>query len=274
VPSTSAPTSAPALGSTHASTGPSHATSPQAVTARSNEASAANATPGDDSPLAGLRVRTTANTARQSSREDAASQGTPTQATPLASGVPATAGSGPAYGSPPKVGAAGVTGQVFPEVARLVTRGDGTHRLTLKLTPEALGDVRVVLTVRNGEVHVRLSGSDAAQNALLSGAGELHRLLDRSGAAATHVVVGDRTAADPGLAQSTQDGRSDLMGSREGSSDGAGRQSDNRTAGTRDGATSARDGAPGGTRPRSSTDPAAGTGGGTRTRSTGVDVTM
>jgi flagellar hook-length control protein FliK len=163
---------------------------------------------------------------------------------------------------------------VFPEVARLVSRGDGTHRLTVKLTPEALGDVRVVLTIRNGEVHVRMSGSDAAQNALLQGAGELHRLLDRTGASTTHVVVGDRTADDAGLGSSAQDNRSDLSGSQDRTPDGAGNHSNDRTAGTRDGATSARDGASRGTQPRSSTDPAAGTGGGTRTRTTGVDVTM
>jgi hypothetical protein len=170
---------------------------------------------------------------------------------------------------------AGVTGQVFPEIARLVTRGDGTRRVTLKLTPEALGDVRVVLTVRNGEVHVRMSGSDAAQGALLQGAGELHRLLDRSGATTTHIVVGDRTATDPGLGGSPQDNRTDLSGSQDGTRDTTGRgSSDDRTAGTRDGATSARDGSSRGTHPRPSTDPAAGIGGGTRTPFTGVDVTM
>jgi hypothetical protein len=168
-----------------------------------------------------------------------------------------------------------VTGQVFPEVARLVTRGDGTHRLTIKLTPEALGDVRVVLTVRNGEVHVRLSGSDAAQGALLQGAGELHRLLDRAGASATQVVVGDRTATDPGTGNAAQDHRSDLTGSQDGGRNAGGSgHSDNRTAGTRDGATSARDGSSRGSQPRPSTDPAASTGGGTRTHLVGVDVTM
>jgi hypothetical protein len=169
---------------------------------------------------------------------------------------------------------AGVTGQVFPDVARLVTRGDGTHRLTVKLTPEALGDVRVVLTVRNGQVHVRMTGSEAAQNALLNGAGELHRLLDRTGASTTHIVVGDRTAGDAGLGSSAQDNRSDLSGSQDRTPDGAGNHSNDRNAGTRDGATSARDGAARGAQPRSSTDPAADTGGGTRTRVAGVDVTM
>jgi hypothetical protein len=87
-----------------------------------------------------------------------------------------------------------VTGQVLPEIARLVTRGDGTQRVTVKLAPEALGEVRIVLTVRRGEVHVRMTGSEAAQQALLQGQSDLHRLLAGAGATTSSVQVGDQAA--------------------------------------------------------------------------------
>ena len=94
--------------------------------------------------------------------------------------------------------------QVFASLGRLVSRGDGTHRLTIKLQPEALGEVRVVLTVRDGDVSVRLTGSEAAQRALLQGAGDLQRLLESVGAKSAQVVVGDPTGGgvDSGAGQS------------------------------------------------------------------------
>lgn len=85
----------------------------------------------------------------------------------------------------------GVTPQVFPEIARLVAAGSGTHRVRLQLEPEALGEVRVLLTIRNGEVHVRLSAGDDAQRALLEGAPELRRLLEALGAGETRITVRD-----------------------------------------------------------------------------------
>jgi flagellar hook-length control protein FliK len=88
--------------------------------------------------------------------------------------------------------------QVFAGLGRLVSRGDGTHRLTIKLQPEALGEVRVVLTVRDGDVSVRLTGSEAAQRALLQGAGDLQRLLESVGARTAQVVVGDPTGGQAG----------------------------------------------------------------------------
>ncbi|WP_148575481.1 flagellar hook-length control protein FliK [Nocardioides caldifontis] len=156
-------------------------------------------------------------------------------------------------------GSSQVTGQVFPEVSRLVSRGDGTQRITLKLSPEALGDVRVVLTVRGGEVHVRMAGGEAAQQALLQGAPELHRLLEATGATSSRLEIGD--------ARSTFDG-----GRRDHAPDLAQEQGthDHQTARKRAGENPmATDGATGGVRTRShgSTEPA------TRTRP-GVDVTM
>ena len=149
-----------------------------------------------------------------------------------------------------------VAAQVFPEVSRMLTRGDGSHRIVLKLSPEALGEVRVVLTVRHGEVQVRMAGGEAARMALAQGAPELHRLLEAAGATSTQVSVGDQTSTGHDGRATAQDGQQ--WGDRD--------HTDHRGAGTRTGDTSARDGDTIGTQPRPA-DP------GTRTL-TGVDVTM
>ncbi|GAA3531183.1 flagellar hook-length control protein FliK [Nocardioides daeguensis] len=95
-----------------------------------------------------------------------------------------------------------VVQQVFPEVTRLVTSTPtdrpGTHRITLTLQPEQLGEVRVTLVVKDGAVQVRLAGnandlagSAAVHRALSSGVLELQRLLERAGATEARVLVRD-----------------------------------------------------------------------------------
>jgi hypothetical protein len=120
-----------------------------------------------------------------------------------------------------------------------------------------------------------MAGGDVAQQALLRGAPELHRLLEAAGATASQVVVGETTSSsrnsllDSGLAR---DGRQPHGSDAPG--DGTTHQ--HSSARKRDGDTSATDGLIGGTRPRSSTDNAAaplGQGGSTRALR-GVDVTM
>jgi len=91
-----------------------------------------------------------------------------------------------------------ITTQVVPELTRLVSQGDGTHRVTLHLQPAALGDVRVVLTVRGGEVRVSLAADGDARAALLADAPALHRMLTGTGAESTRIVVRDLLGAQPG----------------------------------------------------------------------------
>jgi type IV pilus biogenesis protein CpaD/CtpE len=88
-----------------------------------------------------------------------------------------------------------VTAQVFPEVTGLVSRGPGTHRITLTLQPEQLGEVRVVMTMRQGAVHVRLAAGHDAQVSLAAGTAELGRLLEQAGIADARIVVRDLPAA-------------------------------------------------------------------------------
>ena len=181
--------------------------------------------------------------------------------------APASAAA-PAHAAPPTGPAAGpaahVTRQVFPEVTSLVTRGDGTHRITLTLKPEALGEVRVVMTVRDGAVHVRLAAGHEAQQSLLEGSHELSRLLESAGASETRVVVRDLgtpptpTAAGPALSQGLGDPRPQDQHAGT-------RAQHPATDGTND--TRTNRGTTGANPPRS-VEPV------TRTRIAGVDVTM
>lgn len=129
--------------------------------------------------------------------------------------TPTAATSAPAQGP-------AVTQQVLPHVTGLMTRGDGTHRIRLRLSPESLGDVSVVLTVRNGAVEVTLGAGAQARQALEQASAELHRLLELSGARSSQVVVKDLSGSstpspttgqgDPGHGGSHAGGRPDDPG--------------------------------------------------------------
>ncbi|WP_028656832.1 flagellar hook-length control protein FliK [Nocardioides sp. J54] len=142
-------------------------------------------------------------------------------------GAAATAGGTALDLAPEKVTRA-VVQQVFPEVTRMAsTAGNGTHRITLTLQPEQLGEVRVTLVVRDGSVQVRLAGGDGAEGAavhraLASGAPELQRLLERTGAEA-RVSVRDpfapllpTTAATAGASTTTGQGAGPQSGPQAG----------------------------------------------------------
>ena len=133
-----------------------------------------------------------------------------------------------------------VTNQVFPDVARLMTRADGTQRITLRLTPDNLGEVKIVLTVRDGVVQVDLSASAHAAEALRSGAHQLHRLLELAGATSSQIKVVDPST---GNSTTTSDSQSQDGFARPGS-DSTGGQSryPEHHARMRNGDTLARDG--------------------------------
>jgi flagellar hook-length control protein FliK len=181
--------------------------------------------------------------------------------TPVA-GAPVSTTSAPAAAA--ASAAPPVSGQVFPEVTSLVSRGDGVHRITLTLKPEALGEVRVVMTVRDGAVHVRLAAGHEAQQALLQGSPELSRLLEHAGATDTRIVVRDLFGA---ATPTTTTDRGTDLGQGQGLDAGSSRSQDQH-AGTR-AEHDATDGTvtSGATSPRSAQSV-------TRTRTSGVDVTM
>ncbi|WP_101525396.1 flagellar hook-length control protein FliK [Nocardioides houyundeii] len=195
-------------------------------------------------------------------RDRSGDQATPgvdlTGMTPVATVVPTP---GPtATGTQPTAAAAAVAGQVFTEVTQLVSRGDGTHRITLTLSPEALGDVRVILTVRNGEVHVTFAAGDQARQALIESTPELVRLLELVGATETKVAVRDH-------GPQTAPGTDPRFGAGPGTSDGR-REPQTHHARTREGQ-NATDGTTRGTRAHALPHEPA-----TRTRSAGLDVTV
>ncbi|CAB4731077.1 MAG: hypothetical protein F2667_13545 [Actinobacteria bacterium] len=130
----------------------------------------------------------------------AASPSNPTLTPPAMAPVGAPTGGLPAGLSPEQVTTqvnAQVHGRVVPEVTRLVQSGNGTSRMTLHLNPGELGEVRVVMTVRDGSVRVRLAAHEQAHDALLQGAPELRRLLESHAATAEARIVVRELATAP-----------------------------------------------------------------------------
>ena len=99
-----------------------------------------------------------------------------------------------------------VHGRVVTEVTRMVsTPGNTSHRMTLRLDPGTLGEVRVVLAMRDGAVRVRLAAHDVAHEALAAAAPELRRLLEDAGTQA-RVVVRELATSVAGLQAGSQTG--------------------------------------------------------------------
>jgi flagellar hook-length control protein FliK len=63
--------------------------------------------------------------------------------------------------------------------------------VTVRLNPESLGEVRVVLTSRRGGLDVSLAGGAEARRALADGAPELQRLLEAVGRGDSRITVRD-----------------------------------------------------------------------------------
>lgn len=83
-----------------------------------------------------------------------------------------------------------VVERIADATARMATTS-GTTRITLQLAPEALGEVRVVLTARGGGLQVSLTAGPEARAALQRDGSLLHRMLGDTGASATRVVLRD-----------------------------------------------------------------------------------
>lgn len=234
----------------------------------SREAAASQPT-GPDQSAPGLVAPTTADTSAEAPASAPAQIAPATPTAPAAQAVPA-----PSAGAltPPPTAPAEVHRQVFPEITRLISTGTGTHRITLELSPEALGEVKVTLIVRDGSMHVRLAAGDEAQRALLEGAPELRRLLEATGASDTKIVVRDLPSgsasggAAPSTSQGQVDGGSPRQPAGQAGTDGHG--APDQHAWTRGGGSTARDGTSGGASAPRHVDQV------THTRTTGVDVTV
>lgn len=210
------------------------------------EASAANKTPLATGVVSPEQSSSAVSAQKAPSSSDGTHEMT---AVPLDSTVPSVGTHGPVAGpvqihgngTTPAASVAhtAVTNQVFPDVARLMTRADGTQRITLRLTPDNLGEVKIVLTVRDGAVQLDLSASANAVEALRSGAHQLHRLLELAGATSSQIKVVDPST---GNSTTTSDSQSQDGFARPGS-DSTGRHSrdPDHHARMRDGDTLARD---------------------------------
>ncbi len=244
-------------------------------------APAAPAAPGTPSALAdpGAAPSTASTNASQTTSQTAATTapgsgagavaGTAT-VVPLAAPAGVTDAPGPA---------AAVTRQVFPEVIRMAGSGTGPKRVTLRLQPEFLGEVRVVLSTRRGELHVTLAASGDARRALQTGTPELRRLLEAVGSPDARVLVRDLPTGHGDAASSRPDappptdrpGRLDLTG---GAPDSGTRNTGSDTSGDTPGEarrptrSTATDGTPDATDPSRHTETV------TRARAAGLDVTM
>ncbi|WP_028643268.1 flagellar hook-length control protein FliK [Nocardioides sp. URHA0020] len=118
-----------------------------------------------------------------------------------------------------------VADQVFPEVVR-ATSNAGTSRVTVKLNPESLGEVRVVLTQRRGELEVSLAAGSDARRALTDGAPELRRLLESVGRADSRILIRDLPTgplAPAGATSAPATTRTDVSTDLAGAWSGAGR---------------------------------------------------
>jgi flagellar hook-length control protein FliK len=174
-----------------------------------------------------------------------------------------------------------VTRQVFPEVVRVAQSTTGTQRVTVRLQPEALGEVRVVLTSHRGELRVSFSAEGQARQAILEGAPELRRLLEAAGTGEARIVVRDLPGLATGSPSSSQHTgqpgpgvRQDAPGHQPGYQLGnqTGNQTGSQPGGDRqpptNGRTTATDGTQDATTPSRRTDAV------TRARAAGLDVTM
>lgn len=199
----------------------------------------------------------------------------PSSLTPVTAPTAAAPVTATATGTPAP---AQVTQQVFPEVVRIAGQGDGPRRVTLRLQPEFLGEVRVVMTSHKGELQISLSAGTAARHALTEGTPELRRLLESVGATEARIVIRDLPAGTmpstavrdvtPVAAPVRTDVPTDLTG---GPGSGTGRPGGDQTPDQQAhqrGSSTAMDGTLDAANPSRRTDSV------TRARTAGLDVTM
>ncbi|GAA1137698.1 hypothetical protein GCM10009606_17020 [Nocardioides aquiterrae] len=90
--------------------------------------------------------------------------------------------------------------QVFPEVVRVAVTGATPSRVVVRLEPEHLGEVRVVLRTGKAGLEVSLAAGSDARAAIREGAPELRRMLEAAGSPDARILVrhlSDAPAAAP-----------------------------------------------------------------------------
>jgi flagellar hook-length control protein FliK len=87
-----------------------------------------------------------------------------------------------------------VVDQVMNAVPKMLQRGDGTSRLTLRLHPADLGEVHVTVAVKGDSCNVTLAADERARAALGAGSERLRSLLAGLGHTSGEVVVRELAA--------------------------------------------------------------------------------
>ncbi len=161
--------------------------------------------------------------------------------TPGVAAAPATAKTDGAAGAnaPTATSATPVVAQVAPAVARVVSRGDGEHRMMLKLHPADLGEIHLTVTVRGDHVDVEISAGSQARDLLRDGSAHLRSLIESIGRTPGQLVLRDLPPAQVPSPAATAGGAGPDAGSGGASyaGDGPGRGDTGRDQpGTRGGA--------------------------------------
>ncbi len=99
-----------------------------------------------------------------------------------------------------------VVAQVAPAVARVVTRGDGEHRMMLKLHPADLGEIHLTVTVRGDHVDVDIAAGAQARDLLRDGSAHLRSLLESIGRNPGQLVLRDLPSAQAPSSATTAGG--------------------------------------------------------------------
>jgi flagellar hook-length control protein FliK len=78
---------------------------------------------------------------------------------------------------------AGTAAQLAPTVFAVHQRGvEGTHHMTVDITPDELGPVRLTVALRDGQLHVLLAGSsEMSREAMRAALPELRKLVEGAG---------------------------------------------------------------------------------------------
>jgi flagellar hook-length control protein FliK len=115
-----------------------------------------------------------------------------------------------------------VSSQVARQVAVLRGAADGSHTMTLVLTPETLGPVEVSVTVTRGTLDLTLRGANEhGRAALLDALPELRRDLESAGLSCSKLEVDRGTGDSRFSGQSTQHSdRQQAFGDRGGQARG------------------------------------------------------
>jgi flagellar hook-length control protein FliK len=168
--------------------------------------------------------------------------GTPDDGAAATGAVPTTGQTAPATSSAPVAVPAAATGdaaaqpvggQIAKQVAVLRGGPDGSHTMTVVLTPDSLGPVEVSVTLSQGTVELTLRGAhEHGRAALLDAVPELRRDLESAGLTCSRLDV-DRGNRDGSFSSSQQQaGRPGEQGQGHGQS-GRGDRSDRSDGGAR-----------------------------------------